>query len=294
LNVPSSLLSGLVVAAYGRQYRVRLANGEEWLCCPRGKKSEVVCGDHVHVRATENGQGVIEQVKARRTLLYRSNALRRKLIAANIDQIILVVAADPAFSSALLSRCLIAAEAEGILPLVVLNKNDLADKLQAARQRLGWLAGLGYPLLELSATHSVAALRPYLENRTSVLVGQSGMGKSTLINALIPGMIAVTREISSALASGKHTTTHARLYFLNPQSRLIDSPGLQEFGLGHLNLGDLEHAFPEFAPYLGNCRFRNCRHQQEPGCALRAAVKAGDIAAKRLQLFQTLRHENRL
>jgi ribosome biogenesis GTPase len=120
------------------------------------------------------------------------------------------------------------------------------------------------------------------------------MGKSSLINALIPGTDAATQEISAALASGKHTTTHARLYFLNPQSRLIDSPGLQEFGLGHLGFDDLERAFPEFAPHLGNCRFRDCRHREEPGCALQAAVEAEKIAAKRLRLFQTLTRENHL
>jgi ribosome biogenesis GTPase len=294
LNIHSSLLPGLIVAAHGRQYRVRLADGAEWLCYPRGKKSEVVCGDRVQVRGNQSGQGVIERVEARKTLLYRSNALREKLIAANVDQLILVVATEPAFSTALLNRCLIAAEAGGISPLIVLNKNDLTDKLPLARQCLEPLAGLGYPLLELCAVRDAAALTPYLEGKTSVLVGQSGMGKSTLINALLPDARAATREISAAMASGKHTTTRARLYFLNPQSRLIDSPGLQAFGLGHLDFAALEHAFPEFAAHLGACRFRNCRHQQEPGCALRAAAAARQIAAERLQLFQTLVHENRL
>ncbi|MDR2625816.1 MAG: ribosome small subunit-dependent GTPase A [Zoogloeaceae bacterium] len=293
MNASSSLSSGLIVAAHGRQYRVRLASGEEWLCYPRGKKSELACGDRVRVRGSQSGLGVIERVEARRTLLYRSDALREKLIAANVDQLIFVLATEPAFSTALLDRCLIAAEAAGISPLLVLNKCDLSDKLPQARQRLALLTRLGYPLLELSAIHDVRSLLPYLEGKTSVLVGQSGMGKSTLINALIPGVRAATREISAALSSGKHTTTHAQLYFLNPESRLMDSPGLQEFGLRHLDFAALEHAFFEFAPHLGHCRFRDCRHQQEPGCALQAAVAAGQIEAERLRLFQTLAQEAR-
>ncbi|MDR3157508.1 MAG: ribosome small subunit-dependent GTPase A [Zoogloeaceae bacterium] len=293
MNAPSSLLAGLIVAAHGRQYRVRLASGEEWLCYPRGKKSELVCGDCVRVRGGQSGLGVIERAEARSTLLYRSDALREKLIAANVDQLILVAATEPAFSTALLNRCLIAAEAAGISSLIVLNKSDISNKLPMARQRLALLTRLGYPLLELSATRDVRSLLPYLEGKTSVLVGQSGMGKSTLINALIPGVRAATQEISAALASGKHTTTHAQLYFLNPESRLMDSPGLQEFGLRHLDFAALEHAFPEFALHLGNCRFRDCRHQREPGCALQAAAESGQIETERLRLFQTLAQEAR-
>jgi ribosome biogenesis GTPase len=285
------LVTAQVIAAHGRQYRVELENGATLLCCSRGKKSEVVCGDRVRVQPTGAGQGVIEAVEPRKTLLYRSNAFRQKRIAANVDQVVLVVAAEPVFSETLVSRCLIAAEAGGMRPLIALNKSDLSEQLPPARQRLALLARLGYPVLELSAQKSIAALLPYLEGKTSVLVGQSGMGKSTIINALIPGVDAATREISVALDSGKHTTTHAQRYRLNRKSFIIDSPGLQEFGLGHLNREMLERAFPEFAPYLGDCRFRDCRHQQEPGCALHAAVTAGHIAPERLELFQTLARE---
>ena len=170
----------------------------------------------------------------------------------------------------------------------MLNKCDLADKLPAARQRLATLAGLGYPILELSALNHAEDLRPWLAGKTSVLVGQSGMGKSTLVNALIPEANAATREISQALDSGKHTTTHATLYHLDGNSDLIDSPGLQEFGLGHLDRQEIEIAFREFRPYLGQCRFRDCRHDREPGCALRAAVEAGTIDPGRFASYHRI------
>ena len=199
-----------------------------------------------------------------------------------------VVATEPAFSDELVARALLAAESEEIAPLIVLNKCDLADKLAAARQRLATLAGLGYPILELSALNHAEDLRPWLAGKTSVLVGQSGMGKSTLVNALIPEANAATREISQALDSGKHTTTHATLYHLDGNSDLIDSPGLQEFGLGHLDRQEIEIAFREFRPYLGQCRFRDCRHDREPGCALRAAVEAGTIDPGRFASYHRI------
>src|SRR5574343_590883 len=214
---------------------------------------------------------VIEAIQPRRSLLYRSNEIRQKLIAANVDQLVIVVATEPAFSDELVARALLAADSEDIEPLIVLNKADLIDKLPAARAQLATLTGLGYRVLELSALDHAEDLRPYLQGKTSVLVGQSGMGKSTLVNALIPEANAATREISQALDSGKHTTTHATLYHLDAKSDLIDSPGLQEFGLGHLDRQEIEYAFREFRDYLGQCRFRDCRHDREPGCALRAA-----------------------
>jgi ribosome biogenesis GTPase len=289
-------LSALVIAAHGRQFRVRLqegeAEGEEWLCRARGKKGGVVCGDQVRVCGTGKREGMIEAIEARRNLLCRSNITRRKLIVANVDQILLMAACEPLPSRDLVFRCLIAAAAEGIIPLVVLNKCDLTDKLIAARQRLMPLLRLGQPLLELSARGDIRILRPHLAGKTSVLVGQSGVGKSTLINALIPGANTATREISTALGGGKHTTTAARLYDLDSASHIIDSPGLQEFGLRHLSRAALERAFPEFAPYLGHCRFRDCRHRQEPGCALVQALREKRISRERFLLFHTLAEES--
>ncbi|MBV2191818.1 MAG: ribosome small subunit-dependent GTPase A [Azonexus sp.] len=281
-------MEGRVIAAHGRQYVVELADGTLLPCFPRGKKSEIACGDRVDIMRTSDDQGVVEAIQPRVSLLYRSNEIRQKLIAANVDQLVIVVATEPAFSDELVARALLAAESEEIAPLIVLNKCDLTDKLPAARQRLATLAGLGYPILELSALNHAEDLRPWLAGKTSVLVGQSGMGKSTLVNALIPEANAATREISQALDSGKHTTTHATLYHLDGNSDLIDSPGLQEFGLGHLDRQEIEIAFREFRPYLGQCRFRDCRHDREPGCALRAAVEAGTIDPGRFASYHRI------
>lgn len=281
-------MHGRVIAAHGRQYVVELTDGSRLPCFPRGKKSEVACGDYVDLKRTSDDQGVIEAIQPRRSLLYRSNEIRQKLIAANVDQLVIVVATEPAFSDELIARALLAADSEDIETLIILNKADLADKLPAARAQLAILSGLGYPILELSALDHAEDLRPYLQGKTSVLVGQSGMGKSTLVNALIPAANAATREISQALDSGKHTTTHATLYHLDPDSHLIDSPGLQEFGLGHLDRQDIENAFREFRPYLGQCRFRDCRHDREPDCALNAAVSAGKIEKSRFAIYHRI------
>ena len=281
-------MDGRVIAAHGRQYVVELADGSRLSCFPRGKKSEIACGDRVDIQRTSDDQGVVEAIQPRTSLLYRSNEIRQKLIAANVDQILIVVATEPGFSDELVTRALLAAESEEIEPLIVLNKCDLADKLPAARQRLAALAGLGYHVIELSARDHAEDLRPWLVGKTSVLVGQSGMGKSTLVNALIPEAQAATREISQALDSGKHTTTHATLYHLDTTSDLIDSPGLQEFGLGHLDRQEIELAFREFRPYLGQCRFRDCRHHREPGCALTAALAEGRIDAGRFAIYQRI------
>ena len=289
----SGLLHGQVIAAFGRQYLVRLSDGSEIACLTRGKKSEVACGDIVEIKRTANAstgdgtgaQGVIERIAPRRSLLHRSDAFREKLIAANVTQIIVVVAAEPSFSDELLARCMVAAFDQKLDVLIVLNKCDLPDAAAAARKRLIPYTAIGYRVLELSAKQDVSALRPFLHNHTSVLVGQSGMGKSTLINALLPDAQAATREISTVLDSGKHTTTHARLYRIDADSSLIDCPGVQAFGLHHLSFGGIEQGFVEFAQYLGQCRFHDCRHAHEPGCALRNAVAEGKIDARRLELF---------
>jgi ribosome biogenesis GTPase len=281
-------LSGTVVAAYGRQYRIELADGTTLLCVPRGKKSELVCGDQVSVLRTSPDQGVISSLELRRSLLYRSDHFKQKLIAANVTQVIIVVATEPAFSDELITRCIVAAESQEIKVLIVLNKCDLLEKVALATTTLTPFQALGYLVLPLCARNDGASLLPYLAGHTSLLIGQSGMGKSTLTNALVPDACAPTREISQALNAGKQTTTHASLYRPGASSALIDSPGLTEFGLQHLSVAEISQAFVELRPLLGQCRFRDCRHDREPDCSILAAVRRGDIDPRRYAAYRAL------
>ena len=281
---------GLVVASYGKRYGVELEDGTQISCVTRGKKNDLACGDQVEVKLTDKNEGVVEKLHERTSLLFRSNAFRTKTLAANVTQVVIVLATMPSFYEALLNRCLIAAEAAGIKALIVLNKCDLKDPSSALEQ-LKIYQDLGYSVQALSAKQDIAPLRAWLKGQVSVLVGQSGMGKSTIVNALLPQSKVRTQEVSEVLDSGKHTTTAAHLYHLDAESDLIDSPGLQEFGLNHLSLEELEQAFIEFRPYLGKCRFNNCKHIHEPDCAVMNAVQAGKISPSRLTAYQELSQE---
>ncbi len=286
------MTQGRIRASFGRQYEVESEGMGRVLCYPKGKRSHFACGDKVEFARTGDDQGVIQRVVERRNLLYRSDAWKEKLIAANVSQVVLVTATEPGFSDELLSRCICAAEDQDIEVLIVLNKIDLTARLDDARAMLAPFRDIGYPVVELSAAaDGASALAPHLAAHCSVLVGQSGMGKSTLINALIPEAAAATREISETLDSGKHTTTYARLYDLPGGGEIIDSPGLQVFGLAHIAPQGLIACFREIAPLAGECRFRDCRHDLEPGCALRSAAETGDIPARRWTHFNLFRDE---
>lgn len=279
-----------MIGAYGKRYDVELPDRTVISCVTRGKKTDLACGDQVEVKLTSKTEGVIEKFLPRTALLYRSNAYRTKMLAANVTQAVIVLATTPSFYEELLNRCVVAAEAAGIKPLIILNKCDLAEYTDTM-QRLAYYQNLGYEVQPLSAKLDIDPLKTYLHGQTSVLVGQSGMGKSTIVNALLPHLGVRTQEVSQVLDSGKHTTTATHLYHLDDQSDLIDSPGLQEFGLYHLSIEELEQAFIEFRPYLGTCRFNNCRHLKEPDCAITTAVDNGVISPKRLSCFQGLLHE---
>ncbi|MFT3733917.1 MAG: ribosome small subunit-dependent GTPase A [Rhodocyclaceae bacterium] len=283
-------MNGQIVAAFGRQYEVLREDGEVSLCFPRAKKSSFTCGDRVQL--SENCDA-IDELLPRDNLLYRADAYKEKLLAANLTQIVIVVATEPGFSDELVTRCLSAAESQDIAALIVLNKCDLGDKLPTARAALAPFVQIGYPVLEMSALSDVGLLRERLIGQTSLLVGQSGMGKSTLTNALIPEAQAATREISEVLDSGKHTTTHARLYPLPEGGALIDSPGVQVFGLAQLGTGEVEASFREIRDVLGTCRFRDCRHENEPDCAVRLAVAEGRMHPRRHATLLALLAEKR-
>ena len=300
----------LLVASYGRHYLARAIDQADvstlYQVTSRGKQHLGAVGDILEVSETGPEQAVSESITHRKKLLYRSDAYKSKSIASNVDQILIVLATEPGFSPDLLGRAVIAAETAGITARIILNKCDLPTKLPTARKMLEPYIAMGYPVHEMSVKHdpqSVESLVQHLDGKVSVLVGQSGMGKSSLLNALIPDAVAQTQEHSKKLDSGKHTTTACRYYDLPSREgvdrgvnsfagALIDSPGFQEFGLAHLSESELQHAFVEFRPLLGQCKFHNCSHGEEPGCVVQEAVAQGTISAQRVELFRQLRHES--
>ncbi|MFO1323852.1 MAG: ribosome small subunit-dependent GTPase A [Burkholderiales bacterium] len=284
-----SAAPGRVVAAYRRQFDVALADGTRIACMLKGRSTQIAVGDRVAVTSVAGG-GVIDAVLPRANLIYRSDAFREKLLAANVTQIAGVVAPDLPIDDELIHRWMIAAESAGCRFVLFANKSDLPGAA-LLRERLAPVVALGYPVVELSARSDAAPARPWLAGRHTILVGQSGMGKSTLINAISPGAAARTTDISTALKSGRHTTTATVLYELpddGADTWVVDSPGIKVFGLAHLTPDRIAEAFVEMRPYLGHCRFRDCRHRAEPDCALIAAVGAGHIAPHRLALLHTL------
>ena len=301
---------GLVVASHGRHCVVESADGTRRICHPRGKKSHAVVGDRVLWQPPPPGQGeegTVEKVLERRNLFYRQDEIRTKSFAANIDQVLVLIAAEPVFSESQLARALIAAEAAGIAPLIALNKSDLVEPFARAWQRLlpyRHMAGNAgpdsrhYGVLPLSLAQSGevdrVALMQHLEGKATLVLGPSGSGKSTLINLLVPGATAQTGEISQALNSGKHTTTSTAWYWVDAArtTALIDSPGFQEFGLRHLAPTDLARCMPDIGAHAGECKFYNCTHLHEPGCAVQDQVDTegspGTISANRYRIYGEL------
>ncbi|MEN9779843.1 MAG: putative ribosome biosis GTPase RsgA [Pseudomonadota bacterium] len=291
----SMLHDGLVVASFGRHCLVESGDGARRICHPRGKKSEVVVGDRVQW-SSSGDEGAVESITERRNLFYRQDDLRTKSFAANLDQVLVLVAAEPVFSQALLARALIAAHAQGITPLIALNKQDLSEPFARAWERLAPYRAMGYTVLPLALRNSdaqasgLALLAQALDGHTTLVLGPSGAGKSTLINRLVPQAQAQTGEISQALNSGRHTTTRTTWYWLDEARRgaLIDSPGFQAFGLQHIAATDLARWMPDLAEHAGECRFANCTHRHEPGCGVLQALQGGAIDASRHDIYSQL------
>ena len=286
---------GLVVAAHGRHCMVETADGRHVLCHPRGKKSDIVVGDRVQW-APAGDEGVIERVAERRNLLYRQDEWKTKSFAANLDQLLILVAVEPMYAETQLTRALIAAEHAGIPALIVLNKTDLPGA-DAARARLAPYRAMGIAVHELSLKGDGAAaqalLAPLLAAKATLVLGPSGMGKSTLINQMVPSAEAQVGEISRALNTGRHTTTHTRWYWLDAtrRSALVDSPGFQQFGLRQLQAADLARHMPDIRGHAEHCRFYNCSHLHEPGCGVRAALERGEISPSRYRIYTELHAE---
>jgi len=289
---------GVVVAGHGRHYIVETPDGERVTCLPRGKKSDCVVGDRVRWMPTNDAgnEGVIEHVEPRRNLLFRQDEWKTKSFAANIDQLLVLVAVEPVFSESQLARALIAAESAGISSRIALNKTDL-PQANAARERLSPYRAMGVDVLDVALkarpAESRGTLAGVLDGRATLVLGPSGSGKSTLINLLVPDARAQVGEISQALNSGRHTTTTTQWYWIDParSAALIDSPGFQEFGLRQIEPQQLASLMPDLRQYTTSCRFYNSTHLHEPDCGVRAALERGEISESRYRIYREIYDE---
>ena len=292
-----------MVAGFGRHCLVETPDGQRLICHPRGKKSQAVVGDRVQWLPSQD-EGTVEKVEQRSNLFYRQDEMRTKSFAANLDQVLILIAAEPEFSESQLTRALIAAEAERITPVIALNKSDLAEPFGRAWTKLAPYRAMGYQVLPLAIkpkTDTPVAndaqyqqLLALLRGKKTLVLGPSGAGKSSLTNLLVPNAQVLTAEISQALNSGKHTTTSTTLYWIDAErsSALIDSPGFQEFGLHHIDPMHLANYMPDLKVHAQDCKFYNCTHLHEPGCGVISQVKTGaspdGISASRYRLYSEL------
>ena len=288
----SVVVEGRVIADFGREFLVEFADRRQVVCTRKGKRQDATCGDFVEVRLTGSAQGSIERIGTRRNLLYRSDQWREKIFASNVDQVVILLAPKPPFSEAFLNMSLVACEAAGLPVVIALNKADLPEHAEA-RKALAPYEKIGYTLINMSAKFDVAPLLPHLEKKITLLVGQSGMGKSKTVNALVMSDVARVGDLTASRDSGAHTTTFSRFYRLDRDTSIIDTPGFQSFGLFHLTEDQIGEAMREFRPFLGRCKFNDCSHLSEPGCEVIEASKRGEISAPRLSFYQVLIEQHR-
>ena len=289
---------GLVIANYGPALIVEDNQGALQHCAVRQNLGTLVCGDRVIWQTSGSAEGVVIALEERRSLLSRPDySGRLKPLAANLDQVAVVVAPRPGLNEFLIDRYLVAIAAIDVAALLVVNKIDLLDAaaLRAIEARLSTYHRIGYPILFASSrsAHGLDELCARLKGHTSILVGQSGVGKSSLIQTLLPDREIRIQALSETTGLGIHTTTTSALYHLPSGGDLIDSPGVRSFELGELHPDDLQRGFVEFVPYLGQCKFSNCSHTVEPGCALLAAVEQGEIEPRRLESYHQIKDSSR-
>jgi len=287
--------TALVLVSYGAQGKVELDNGEHLDCKYRRSVGRPYCGDRVEVQPADGSSAVLTRILPRDNVFVRADArLRKQPIAANLDQALIIIAPRPAPSRDLVDRYLVAIHSLGIRPIIVLNKAELMQKNEHDHKtplgRLEDYRKLGYEVLRTSCKTEpgISSLKSVLENRTSILVGQSGVGKSSLVNSLLPDLDLQTGALSRVTGKGIHTTTTTIMYSMPSAGRLIDSPGVWEYGLWRMEQQELANGFIEFQPFLGQCKFNDCRHDHEPQCAIHEAAEHGALLPWRYQSYLRL------
>jgi ribosome biogenesis GTPase len=288
-------LEALVLVSYGSRGIIELPDGTRVRCDYRRSVGRPFCGDRVRVDTSDGQTPIVIEILPRSNEFARADSRQRKqVIAANLDQVLIVIAPEPEPSKDLVERYLVAVHSLQITPVIVVNKVELLERRDPAAggvfTRLDEYRSLGYEVLTAScvAEPGTDSLLPVLFGKTSILVGQSGVGKSSLANVLIPDLDLQTGELSRVTGKGVHTTTTTIMYSLPSGGKLIDSPGVWEYGLWEMGAPELEDGFREFAPYPAHCKFRNCRHAGEPGCAVAEAVANGDIPRWRYESYRRL------
>lgn len=284
---------GTVIRHFSTQVAVEDENGEVFRCFFRQSLPTLVVGDCVVWRFEKADRGVVTGLRDRKTTLSRfGKDGSEQVLAANVDCVVAMFSAASTLSPFTIDRYLLAAQLSGIAPLILLNKVDLLDdkQLDAIDDVLCVYRDLAYPVFMVSALEpkSLKEITAYIVDRTSIVIGESGVGKSSMINAFLPNNVARVGEVSEKTGHGQHTTTGATLYHLDGGGNLIDSAGIRHFTCWHTTRDDILRGFKEFVPYIGDCKFRDCEHKHEPGCALLAAVGAGNIAALRLESYHKM------
>lgn len=284
--------TGLLVAHYGTTLIVENQAGSLFRCGLRQNLGSLVTGDEIIWQQIDDSTGIVVACLPRRSTITRPDRRSTKPIVANVDLMVIVAALEPLPRETTLCRYFVLAQAFGIEALLVVNKQDLPSNPERDKllHQLDVFERIGYRCIKVSTKtkDGILQLEKALAHRMSILVGQSGVGKSSLLATLVPNAQVQIRELSELGRLGRHTTTASKLYHLPTGGKLIDSPGIQQFNLGHFTKSQIENGFKEFHAYLGHCKFRNCKHLEEPGCALTAAVEAGDVASFRLKNFHTI------